>query len=276
MYKKLLYGLLLVILVTSVWMPALAQPSISGNLTGTFGPGEYIVEGNCIVPEGEELYIEPGTTFLFDGHFSILVYGQISALGTENDHILFKRLEEIEDDNPGGVRIQNTSSGLNSFQYCDFEYCSNNSYPNFYGGAIYCNSADLQVESCSFTGCNSMKGAGVYAVSSTIFIDDCNFELGGGAGGGVSTFVSEGTILNCNFSENSSSSLFVDGSPLTIDNCIFSQNTNGITVYSSATTIRNCEFIENHGGNGVGLLLLSCNEAIIENCTFTGNTSNTT
>ena len=40
---------------------ASAQPTIHGDLSGTLGPGTYIVDGDCQVPVGQQLEIQAQT-----------------------------------------------------------------------------------------------------------------------------------------------------------------------------------------------------------------------
>ena len=61
-----------------------AQPQLSGPLSGTVGPGDFQVVGDCSVDSGQTLTIMPGTAFYFTGHYWLKVNagGELHADGT--------------------------------------------------------------------------------------------------------------------------------------------------------------------------------------------------
>jgi len=64
---------------------------ISGTLTGTLraAGGPYLATDTLIVPAGQELIIEPGTELRFELAIPMLVYGKITAVGSEIAPITF-------------------------------------------------------------------------------------------------------------------------------------------------------------------------------------------
>ncbi|MBU1652244.1 hypothetical protein KKA00_08490, partial [bacterium] len=104
---------------------AAAQTYINGDLSGTLGPGEYIVVGDCYVQLSESLTIEPGTTLFFSDYFTLYVYGQLLAEGTVQDSIRFTRYYPTEDCYHGGIRFMPGDSVQNRISYCHIEYANN-------------------------------------------------------------------------------------------------------------------------------------------------------
>ncbi|MFZ2149457.1 MAG: hypothetical protein WAV28_19780 [Sedimentisphaerales bacterium] len=71
---------------------AYAQPAnqVAGELTqDTTLSGTCILEDTVIVPSGRVLNIEPGTAVLMKDAVTLIVYGQLLAVGNENEPIRF-------------------------------------------------------------------------------------------------------------------------------------------------------------------------------------------
>lgn len=107
----------------------------------------YVVTSDLIIPEGRTLVIDPGVDVLFDGNYSILIRGTLSAVGTENDPIVFRSTrdymtEEYYDEsysgyngNWGGISAGTNSFSVNTDSY-DFEL-------NYGSEMSYCNIQDI-------------------------------------------------------------------------------------------------------------------------------------
>lgn len=172
-----------------VWLiPALvfAQPSIHGSLSGTIEAGTYIVDGDCQVNSSQTLTISPGTTFLFAGHFTWYIYGELQAVGTEDSLIQFLRQQPIENHRWGGIRFQSNASDESVLEYCIIDNCKNISYPNYYGAGIYTNGVDVTIRNSRITNCQASSGGGIYATgNAAITIDNsivAKCTAGNGAG----------------------------------------------------------------------------------------------
>jgi len=155
---------------------ALGQPTISGNLSGTLGPGTFIVAGSCTVPAGQTLTIAPGTTLLYSGNYFFNVYGQLNANGTPNDSIKFLRQNPTETCRNRGIRFQVGSSASNSLSYCWVDFAKNQTFPIYTGGALYVKNAGLTLSHCRITNSTSNTGGGLYAENSTVIIEHCYFD----------------------------------------------------------------------------------------------------
>lgn len=124
--------------------------NLSGQLSGSLGPGTYNVVGVIVVLADDSLLLAPGTTFLFGGNYDFMVFGRITAIGTEYDSIKFCH----NPDSIGGlgsywngIDFYNTTSDSSRFEYClingsdclgtDFD----NSSPTFINCSIVGNNA---------------------------------------------------------------------------------------------------------------------------------------
>ncbi len=183
---KFLFSLFIIVSAAS------AQTVISGPQSGTLGPGAYIVDGDILVEAGNSLSILPGTSFLHNGNHQWLISGGFSAVGTEQDSILFVRQNPVDDNRWGGLHFLSGASEA-TLDYCHIDHCligfsmnffaSVNVYGGaglslkhsritgsdtfFYGGAVYANNASVLVDSCLITSAtlgNNPRGLSVYLV----------------------------------------------------------------------------------------------------------------
>ena len=185
-----------------------AQPTISRDLSGPLGPGEYIVAGDCHVPAGQSLQIMPGTTLLFSGHYEVKISGQLTAEGTPTDSIKFVRKYPTEVCRHGGIRFQAGASGNSSLSYCLIDYAKNSGYPNYNGGGIYSSTTAVTTTNCWISNCYASSGGGLYANNSHIKISDCVFfnNTAGNGGGIYLNKCQSAEVNNCLFAKNSSTS----------------------------------------------------------------------
>ena len=202
----------LIILLLSLAMlgpgVALAQPMIHGSLSGTLGPGTYIVDGICGVAAGNSLTIQPGTTILFSGHYNWKIYGQLTAVGTEQDSIKFLRQNPESTCDWGGIKFFAGSSPNSAISYCVFDHAAWMNYPDVYGGAIYIESVAITVSHCFISNCIATSGGGIYITGAAATVSDCIFfNNSAGNGGGLMAYMTTGTnVRNCIFGKNSATS----------------------------------------------------------------------
>jgi len=69
-----------------------------------------------VVTEGTQLIIEPGVEIYLDSNSDLSIYGEVVAIGTEQDSILIQGYNHV---NTNSVNI--ISSATNLFQYCHFK-----------------------------------------------------------------------------------------------------------------------------------------------------------
>lgn len=101
------------------------EADLSGEVTGTLEAGTYTVVADILVPEGEELRLEPGVILAFDGDGlspetspEIVVRGNLIAAGTEASPIMFTVPDDRRDPSNafeglwGGIQAMETCEAL--------------------------------------------------------------------------------------------------------------------------------------------------------------------
>jgi hypothetical protein len=190
---------------------ALAQPTIQGSLSGSLGPGAYIVAGNCTVDAGATLTVAPGTTFLFAGHYNLKVTGTLNAVGTAADSILFVRQFQTAACEWSGLRFMAGAMANSVVSYALFEGARYQVWPDYYGGALFIG-APVNITHCYIDNCYSSSGGGAYIAnvnSGTVNISDCIImNCSAGNGGGLYVYFSNAVvnIINCAIARNTSTS----------------------------------------------------------------------
>jgi hypothetical protein len=144
---------------------ALAQPQLSGDLSGNLGPGTYLVVGDIQVPAGQTLTIAPGTTFLHNGYRWWRIYGTLNAVGAASDSIKWLRQNPMPEHRWAGFQfVQGAPSG-SIFSYCviEYGYKPESVYPDK-GGAIYTVNVPLTITHSRLSFNNAKGGGGgIYA-----------------------------------------------------------------------------------------------------------------
>ena len=100
-----------------------SQTEVAGDVSGhwTMDDSPVHVTENTTVPEGEELTIDPGVTILFARDTWLSVRGLITAIGTEDDSIIFTA--DTEDVEPGYWSYIGVATNEESvLSYCVIEY----------------------------------------------------------------------------------------------------------------------------------------------------------
>jgi len=124
---------------------------ISGSLTGNItwsADREYRLTGEVVIPGGSQLTIEPGTRVLMGDRANLRVDGQLRALGTASDPILFNALDPAK---PwGGLEFRGDASNLLRYTFftrgggdTSRTFGHSNSQP-----VLYASSGNLTCENC--------------------------------------------------------------------------------------------------------------------------------
>ncbi len=159
----------------------------------------YYVEGNIYV---EDLIIEPGVRIEFLGDYSFEVSGTLTAIGTEQEPIVFTSAESNAD-GWQGIYLYNTDPG-SELNHCTIEKANNS-------GIRIVNSLPV-IRDCTITNNQGVQGGGLNIDLSSLSGDD---EL---------------TITNCIVSDNTSSShgggirANLGSAMLSFENCTISEN----------------------------------------------------
>jgi len=159
-----------------------ASTFVSGNVSGTWNKAgsPYIATGNCTVPGGESLTIEPGVTVIIGQGLRVDVLGSIFALGSASERIT------VRGATPSAYwsYIAVYYSGSDSrFQYCNISDATNGVY---LGISASDRTMAPELSNCTFSNC---VDACIYGYSAV----ECGF--------GYSRL--NATINNCRFYSSS-------------------------------------------------------------------------
>jgi hypothetical protein len=236
---------------------AVAQIHLSGALSGTLLPGEYLVDSTIVVENGTTLIIQPGARLVFTDWYPFKVNGTLIAEGTESDSIIFDCDPGINPNKWHGLRFTGAGASGSRLAYCRISRGKAQSYwpensgggifcmstaPTFehclisantavmYGGGAYCYNAPASFVDCVFknNSCDS-QGGGMYSSLSTLNLERCRFEYNiAGTAGGLMGISSGMTVTNCRFTNNSASTtggIQLNGNPsATLRNCLVAYN----------------------------------------------------
>lgn len=204
------------------------------------------------VPEAVTFDIAAGTELSFGSNYGINIYGNISAVGTDTDLIVFTASNTAS--GWTGLNFLGNGSAKNSrLEYCQIEYgnavvgrneaAGGNIYLEDYdgllirncfiqlgtadnGGALYCIDSELQLVGCVVNdNMSTSSGGAVYSEQSDIDLINLTVVNNDASGDGPALFFSEPispqpVIKNCIIRENGASPIYPDDSSLTeIDYC---------------------------------------------------------
>ena len=102
-----------------------AQTTIpAGNVSGTWttAGSPYNINGDITVPNGQTLTINAGVTVSFQGHYKISVAGNIVAIGTQANKIIFTPV--------------NTTAGWNGINFNYPSWSNDSSILNFSANSL--------------------------------------------------------------------------------------------------------------------------------------------
>ncbi|MBL7191151.1 T9SS type A sorting domain-containing protein [bacterium] len=236
-----------------------AQTNLSGNVTGSLGPGNYHVIGDITLPNGGNLTISPGTNFEFDEDTAFLIHGLLTSSGAEGDSILFVKHSTAADWD--GLYFYGDSDDESMMEYCRISYAEPDtgrgggvavysSNPTFnhcvfsenstieWGGGLFCASSNISLSYCEFANNNAGFGGGLYCrENSIVTIDHCLFvdNYATQRGGGIRVHTSSiANLTNCTIAGNS---------------CGF-RDSSGMQVYYANAVLTNCIVWGNYDGKG--------------------------
>ena len=237
--------LLVLITVLFLFINSYAQTYVSGgiysNETWTPTGSPYIITDTVVIFAGDTVTILPGVVVKFDNNKMIDDRGDIIAIGTAADSIIFTSNSAIP---YAGIYNGINNSGIVNTKYCRFSYA--NTAINYAGGltshclfisnlnAIYF--SNNLIDTCIFK-----YDTGGVEISNGALIG-CEF-IKNGYGLGFA-----GTVQNCIFIGNYHWGASSNGPQVSVSYCIFDSNSTALTV--DGDTVRNCSI----KFNGVGIL----------------------
>lgn len=129
---------------------------VSGDISGRWNTigSPYIVVGNCKVPAGKDLRLDPGIEVRIPSGLSITASGTITALGRLGNRILVHSTDD-RSQFWGQIALQSTS-GTNRIEFCDFRNATNAlTHLAVNGGTV-----NTIIKGCSFSNCISSAISG--------------------------------------------------------------------------------------------------------------------
>jgi len=174
---------------------ALAETHIpGGNISGvwTAAGSPYILDGNCVVQPADSLIVQAGVTVLFPPLVRLRIEGQIQALGTAADSVVFTATDTSQGMESLDFLNTDTSPRDSSvLEYCVFRYgvASPSPDPYMHGGGLYIkNSSRLRVSHCTIERCRTRVAYGSNGTSGSSGSGDPGEDGGigqSGHGGGI-------------------------------------------------------------------------------------------
>ena len=200
--------------------------SLAGVLTGdklhlTEENSPYLVEGDCLVSEGQTLVIDPGVEVRFAGEYSISVSGSIVAIGTKEKKILFTSNVVDEEYTYTQTEWKEWWDEYGDYQCGDFEVTYTDKRTEYWKG-IAINGGSVTTEN-------------TYRYVSGNIMENCEFEYAN-----TPLTIKAGAYINkCYFHDCLNH--VVENSTNEYYNVIFINNTfeNGIVLYNISTFANN-------------------------------------
>ena len=268
--------LITLLLSLSVILAHAQNIEVNGYQNGTWDADTVFVTGNVSVRDS--LFIQAGTTVVFQGHYGIRVANGtfIKAIGTETDSITFTVTDttgfHLFNFGRGGWNgIHLNDARASQFDYCRFEYGKAVRDDDQDGGALRIIDCDDVEISHSTLFCNFSRehGGALNAEWSKVVMHDCDVRnnltytrldtVYFMYGGGLRFINCDVELMGTNFRYNNGESAI--GGALSLDSC--------------AVKIDRCRFEHNYGINGGGLYLIRSNDwdCSITNSLFANNIS---
>ena len=269
--KKILFLFIAILFSIASYSQTPVPP---GPISGTWDTvgSPYLIEGETTVEDGTTLTIEAGVLVEWQGSYTMFIQGQILAIGTETDSIIFTAADPLS--GWKSIRFIDTPPGNDTsrFEYCVFEYGkAYGPHPDNSGGALAAvNYSKFIIDHCLFDHNEAME---------------VNIDIP--CGGAICLIASSPLIKNSTFTNNLAISaaaiICYDGSHPLIYNNVFTDNFadgNGLWGHGyggaigcyidSDPQIINNTFSNNladHGGGAISLVE-NCNATISYNLIY--------
>ena len=264
-----------ILIITLTAVTCIGQVHLSGPLSGVLEDTTYIVDDSISVQPDDSLVIEPGAVFFFSPFSSFRIHGCLSAIGTENDTIMFLPLTDSWE----GLTYSESAYDSNKMHYClvsgsiESGVILENCYLSLQNTVIKNNYADngagIRLENANITMLNSS-------------IRDNNAD---NYGGGINA---TGSTLNITASEVSynraiqAGGMYLNGSILYLTDSAIEYNEatmyDGGGIYATENSYLSFNEINFHANfsddEGGGVFAGWGTSAIVQNCYFTNNMSN--
>ncbi len=283
-----------------------ARPAgaITQNTTWDKNDSPYVIEGEMRLPAGLLLSLKPGTTVRFTKGSSLVIQGDLVAVGTAEEPIRFTSAAEIPAPGDWGslrfVTADTTPAYDESYAYvkgsrlehCIIEYGgvpSKGTPKEFLGGAIHCFKSSPYFRNLTLQyNLSSTFGGAIYCHEfSSPYIENCLFleNEARQSGGGLACFfysnaIVTGNVFQANKADEQGGGIYFSfSSPQILDNIIENNlakyQGGGLycsnTLTSARSRVRNNVLLSNVGGEGGSNIYVTAKIETVfqENCLFT-------
>ncbi len=137
---------------------AVTGGGVQGTWTRTGSP--YQIYGDVEVPSGSKLRIERDAQVIFEGDYSLSVYGTLEVIGESDDHVIFAAGDEGEGE-WRGLRFIKAEEHCRMQNFVITDVVTDEGQ----GGAIYSEGTELRLTNFAITECRSEgHGAAMYLI----------------------------------------------------------------------------------------------------------------
>jgi parallel beta-helix repeat protein len=237
-----------------VYTCATKPESTNGMWTKSHSP--YIIDQNITVASEDHLVIEAGTEILFSKGATFNIQGSLEALGTAQEPVTFRNLEQ---ESWKGLSFLHHETNSSTLEHCTI---SGVAKKDGYGGAVYIeNYPNVHFSHCRFVDNTSEKGGGVYATNTQATFTNCLFDNNAAEYGGA-LYILEANIKVSNSILSNNKSILYGGSG------------GGIYCKTADPLIEGCLIHNNYAAFAGGIYLRDESNALLVNNTISGNLSN--
>ncbi|MBW6490941.1 MAG: T9SS type A sorting domain-containing protein [Lentimicrobium sp.] len=225
---------------------------ISGQQNGTLQADTIYLSGDVIINASDSLIFLPGSKIISTGHFGFEVKGYLMAKGERNNPISFTIADtagfaNFQNERGGwqGFHFNeaNTNTDSTLFEYCFISFTKAlRDSVNKYGGAFNIrNQSKIRIQNCTFRNNYArLWGGAIFCESANVIIDSCLFENNFcgeitppyGYGGAICFRYSNPKITNSIFHNNQSTGIggaaSFEFSDALVHNNLFTENRSGL------------------------------------------------
>lgn len=211
MNKRLLLLLTIFLMALQAGISQVIIPA--GNVSGCWTKlnSPYYIDGEITIPPDSTLVIERGVKVKFKGHYGFIVRGQLLAVGTPKDSIIFTCDSNNTLLSWKGIKFMNNYSlDTSRIIYCKIEHGKNYFGPalgDSSGGAIYVNSfSKLIISNSTICNCSADRwGGGIYCSYCSPVITNNTIRNNSSTywnGGGLALYFSNAKLFNNTITSN--------------------------------------------------------------------------
>jgi len=236
---------------------------------GNWETGTYFPEGHLFIPSGESLSLAPGTILRFSAGRSLVVHGNLQAVGIPSSPIVFASLDDYDSSTWGGIKIVGIGSTQDSTRIIYSGIINSND-----SGLTISYSNKIRVHGCGIKFNDASSGGGVYLYGTDAILEENNIAYNISSGGAAALYCSSGNsvIRNNIFYEN------LNFNPVVLNNYNLDFFTgNSIICNDEGLKLESCTgtmiriMIANNDGHGIRIVGANADGPTIQNCLIVNN-----